>query len=101
MNILIDIAKGFVTPDLEDYYYVEDIIDFHTDGREFDLYFVNPHFFFILYCLNHKNCKNVKLIKEENLFRPMHIVVLGENESLLKTCKEKGLRVAHIREKVL
>lgn len=102
INIFVDIESGFVDYELKDFYFVEDVLQFYANGKDFNLCFTKPHFFFILYCLDNPNCKKITLIQKDDLkHKPTYAIIMGENKELLKLCKDYGIRIVHFKEKVI
>lgn len=94
MNFVVSIDKNFTNYD-----FIEDVLDFHINGRRKSvLCYVDFHPFLETYATEHHIL--LKRVELKEITKGYYVVIIGENNSLLKKCKELKLKQCLIREEI-
>ncbi len=94
MNFVVSISPRFTN-----YNFVEDVLAFHLNGRrESVLCYIDFHPFLETYATEHHIL--LKRVELKEITKGYYAVIMGENNSLLKKCKELKLKRCLIREEI-
>lgn len=87
MNFIVSIDDTF-----KSYDFIEDILDFHTNGnKNSNIYYLESHPFILKYAQKH-NLKCSQMESIENINRGFYAVIFGENQELSQKCHELHLK---------